>query len=227
MNPLSFRNFKCLKQVIVLKKVNSSSGGNEYAICKQKLMIKGSTMTLVNFLIRKLLNFPLPQPISQILQVIEAASMSAKRKRHILPRINFYIFKMSHEPLSHQFSLAYIAQENTACFFVPRCTIDKAIVILIYQQFYLLYFLEEGTFVTEVDAPSFSLESIVGYLHSILSLLGSEDSLPVGRWLEREEMLDVLAEADKLRFVSADFLDAESIARGEHDLLVLETLEIM
>lgn len=60
-----------------------------------------------------------------------------------------------------------------------------------------------------------------------MSPLGSEDSLPVGRWLEREEMLDVLAEADKLRFVSADFLDAESIARGEHDLLVLETLEIM
>lgn len=153
--------------------------------------------------------------------------MSTKRKRHVLPRINFNIFKMRHKPLSHQFSLANITQENAACFFVPRCAIDKAIVILIYQQFYLLYFLEEGTFVTEVDAPSFSLQSIVSYLYSILRLLSSEDSLPVGGGFESEEMLDVFAEADKLRFVSTDFFDAEGVARGEHDLLVLETLEII
>lgn len=105
---------------------------------------------------------------------------------------------MRHITLGHQFGLAYIAQEDAAGFFVSRCAIDKTIVVLIYQQFYPFYVLEEGAFVAEVDTSSFSLESIVSYLYSVLGLFSSEDSLPIGGWLESEEMLDVLAETDEL-----------------------------
>lgn len=101
MNPLSLGYLKCLQQIIILKEVNSNPCGYEDTISKKKLVVKGSTMALIYFLIGKFFNLPLAQSISQIFQVVEAATLSAKRKRHIFTWINFYIFEVRHIALSH------------------------------------------------------------------------------------------------------------------------------
>lgn len=64
-------------------------------------------------------------------------------------------------------------------------------------------------------------------LYTFIDSLCCKNTLPIGRWLECEEMLEIRMETDESTLILTDFFDAEGVARASHDLLIIEALDFV